>query len=129
MITVFAAASLTAFNLVCAGNTHQSGLGAEPDAAYRIEYRIDLATKRFCIDDCSAVTPIANVRTDKLVFSQVEVDTISHRELGQDVADRSTGEHARFILTGRGVRQRMIKWIGRCERAPFTGFPASKQRF
>lgn len=123
------AVAAAAFNLVCTGITEETAIAPRPNKAYRIEYRIDLAAKRFCADDCRKTAPMVAVTDDKLVFSRTEVDTISRRELSQDVADRLSGEHIRFILVGRGVHQYMMRWIGKCESKPFSGFPDVKHRF
>lgn len=102
------AAAADQFDLVCSGQYQRSAV-AKPQPAERI-YRVDLAARTWCIEDCSVVLPIADADTARITFQ-------SFKRRGVEVkhwVDRTSGEVSDIDFTGK------------CEAAPFTPIPPRK---
>jgi hypothetical protein len=122
---VLAAAVATTFNLVCSG-TLATGMiekgrvrdfKSEP---FTMIYRVDLASRRWCTDECEETKPIVSVSDTRIVFLSQDTPELSLR-IGASV-NRESGEFQHHLKSGdfSALRQ------GTCEPAPFTGFPARK---
>lgn len=102
------------FDLICKGRTRNAAAGAW--AAVVERYRVDLATKKWCVAECSRVFDIAEVQTDRIVFRSKERSYGSPSHYDERV-NRTTGDwHERYIgeLT-------YTESEGTCEAAPFSG--------
>lgn len=117
------AATAAAFNLVCAA-TETSGkildFANQAKREVTIEFRVDLDRKRWCSCECLSTSPIFKVTDTHIIFRQEEdkdgdIGLFVSRETG-DLFDRNRS----FLINWVTLRQ------GKCERAPFKGFPALK---
>ena len=118
MSSGLALAVAVAFNLVCSGDITAGDL--KPNQAlpktgtFKRVFRIDLSSAKYCSDECEHTSPLEKVSQKAIVF------TWSNSLM--EYVDRETGEY--FFLFRR------LPWVysknGKCERLPFTGFPALK---
>lgn len=118
-----AAASPQQFDLVCSGTvmTHPEW----PAAPYAVRYRVDLATGRWCKDDCPTGRPFASVTADRLTFT--EKKTLPARrgtfyEDAHEYVSRVDGKLSEVSTSSSW-------WIhreGSCLVAPFSGEPAPR---
>lgn len=114
-------AAVTAFNLVCSGTTFIGDVKKENQSAYAATFRIDLNAKRWCVGQCETTSPIFGISSTQIIL-KLEEDKNSgyesfislNRENGA-ILDRTKIDYKPFIMQS-----------GKCERAPFTGFPAIK---
>jgi nitrate reductase NapAB chaperone NapD len=111
------------FNLVCSG----SGLtviGAEPNTKttekdFNLVYRIDLDSRRYCIDKCESTSKLEAVTSTELVFKFVnESETFS----SYVKVNRESGAYLSTFKMGQVTSMQ----FGKCVPAPFTGFPTRK---
>lgn len=111
--------AIAAFNLICTGTLRTGPVGlALPESAgepYTVTYRIDLASRTWCEADCAETEPLADVSETELTLRE------SYRPAGSHViiVGRLAGIFADTAIEGRIATLRS----GRCEQAPFTGFP------
>lgn len=114
-----AAATASAFNLVCVGT--QTVKTAEPsvkteETRETREYRIDLDARRWCVGQCTNSFPIASVEPYRLYLDKDKTtDPINswimiNREDGQIIARNMFGSYVN-------------SFIGMCVATPFTGLP------
>jgi len=111
---------LAAFNLVCTVQTTFIDHKKQDGPSFPIEYRVDLAAGRFCVGVCEETRPIAKVDPTDIYL----------------VADRyPDGTNKEFIWISResasylwvlGEGSIELRSVGKCEKRPFTGFPARK---
>lgn len=109
------------FNLACQGlRTTVSGGAAE---AYGFTARVDLAAKKWCMDQCQSAQPIMDVTPEKIVFTddgtlntRLEVST-------ETVLDRKSGAFRHFMMQVRPT-EAYLKIEANCTEAPFTSLPA-----
>lgn len=87
-----------------------------------VRYRIDLAAGEWCADSCRSVLKIASVTEGTITLLSRERQAPSDVQVLKKI-ERSTGEWT-DISVGGGYDPVFIK--GRCEAAPFSGFPAKK---
>ncbi len=118
----FALQAAAAFNLVCASiyTTEPSFSSGSPtaEAPFAVTYRIDLDQARYCTNPCESIEPLAEVTNAWIMLKNTSI--LSGLEDGTVIGvHRGTG---RYI--GRAVGMNTVRHFGRCERAPFTGFPA-----
>lgn len=114
-----AVAAIAAFNLVCTGTLRTGPVGlAMPEsggAPFAITYRVDLASNLWCSDECAAPERLALVTDTEYLLRE------DHRPSGSHViiVGRQLGLFADTYINGNIATLRS----GRCEQAPFTGFP------
>ena len=127
-ITPALAAAMTAtFNLVCSGTAWHSSelLGPkENERTFEFVYRVDLASRRYCVGACTSTAPINKITDTQIIF-----DLEERAELDDTLryVSRETGKYwdrERHFLPPKSLLVDMAE--GTCERAPFTGFPARK---
>ncbi len=112
-----------AFNLVCTGTESVWIQGQARELShsrtYSRTYRIDLARGRWCHDDCPTTSPVVWASPDVLVLREQDDESVDML----DLIHRDTGQHI-FYAAARGPGpHQIVSWLGRCERAPFTGLP------
>lgn len=84
-----------------------------------VRYRVDLATKEWCWEQCRFGTwRIADVTSSRIVFKDEKTDTSTVT----NTVDRSTGINRRFNRN----RYSTFASSADCEIAPFSGFPKAK---
>jgi hypothetical protein len=111
--------AIAAFDLVCAGTMRTGPIGlALPEKGgepFAITYRIDLASRSWCSDDCAETEPLA---------SSSETDIVLREEHSP-----SGSRFIRIALEPGSFTDTLIFWntailrSGHCDQAPFTGFP------
>jgi hypothetical protein len=118
-VIALALQTLAAFNLVCTGTMRTGPVGlALPEAGgepFAITYRVDLASRQWCSDECAETQALALVTDTEFLLRE------DHRADGSHViiVGRQLGLFADTFITGNTATLRS----GRCEQAPFTGFP------
>jgi hypothetical protein len=115
-----------AFNLVCTGTQYigETGLARrQPDGRYsfRIIYRIDLESRRWCSNDCRSTAPLVRVTDTQITFEEQadeagDAVTTVNRESGEFLDRRRAFGPGGFVSMQTGI----------CARAPFTSFPARR---
>ena len=124
-----ATAALAAFNLVC--QIHGPGrdliFSDRPnEGVTTIVFRIDPLLGRWCSGACPAALPIAAISDLEIVLSHRRWN--AHGE-GQAIrVTRLTGLYRETSFGADESAARPTK-LGRCERAPFSAFPADSLRF
>jgi hypothetical protein len=83
-------------------------------------YRVDLATKQWCVDACT-VKPLAEVNNTQIVFVDTKAQYRGDPSEALDFVDRTSGKWAFYAPFWMGQ--------GTCEPAPFSGFPTPDRRF
>jgi hypothetical protein len=122
----FALQAAAAFNLVCTGTyttepSFATGAAASAEAPFTIIYRIDLDRALYCAGDCVLLEPLAEVTDNEILLRNSAI--LSGFEDGTVIAwNRGTGQYI-----GRAVGVNTVRYFGRCERAPFTGFRGSRR--
>lgn len=117
--------AVAAFNLVCSG-THVTatlvdnphGLADRREASATWTYRVDLVANRWCRDACETTQNILRVTDTMIYFRRMD----EHPFRIFTYVSRETGE----ILDQDNAADQVSVWRGRCERAPFSGFPARR---
>jgi len=118
-VIALALQTLAAFNLVCTGTVRTGPIGlALPEAGgapFAITYRVDLASRLWCSDECAETESLALVTDTEFLLRE------DHRATGSHViiVGRQLGLFADTFIDGTTATLRS----GRCEQAPFTGFP------
>jgi hypothetical protein len=113
LLMLFAATAASTpqqFDLICKGSgdvTH---------------YRVDLAAKKWCWENCASTWPIARVEDERITFK--EDDTPSEKVWNW--VSRTTGE---WFQGMRSATLGEVSSHGTCEPAPFSGFPAHERKF
>lgn len=119
MVAQAALQAIAAFNLICTGTARTGPVGlALPEAGgepFTITYRIDLASRTWCSDACDAPEPLAEVTDTEILLRDVHRPSGSHLI----IVGRLLGIFADTAIDGPTA----ILRSGRCEQAPFTGFP------
>ena len=88
--------------------------GGEP---FAITYRVDLAGRQWCEDGCAITEPLASADASEVVLRDEQGPDGSHYvRIG-----RQSGLFTDTLIEGTTATLRS----GRCEEAPFTGFPVS----
>lgn len=109
------------FNLICTGTMVTAG-GAQGNGSQpsRIEIRVDLSSRRFCYDDCRETQPIYSVSGTEIILRNETIPSESFSYFHR--VNRESGASFSSVRMD-GVT---ITSTGRCEPAPFTGFPARR---
>ena len=118
-MTAPAVLAIAAFNLICTGTLRTGPVGlAMPEGGgepFAITYRVDLASRLWCSDECAQAEPLALVTETEILLRQ------DHRASGSHViiVGRQLGLFADTFIEGATATLRS----GHCAQAPFTGFP------
>jgi hypothetical protein len=116
------------FNLVCSGTLMSGKLGQwgmDSQRPFSQTYRVDLAHKRWCTEECRTTSSIVEITPQKILFEREE-----RGELNDTITfvNRENGAYESRLRSGLiGSEVFVVVMQGTCKRAPFTGFPA--QRF
>jgi hypothetical protein len=118
-VIALAVEAIVAFNLVCTGTLRTGPIGlALPESGgepFTITYRVDLASRLWCSDACEAPEPLALVTDTEILLREAYRSSGSH----VIIVGRQLGLFADTFINGATATLRS----GRCEQAPFTGFP------
>lgn len=112
--------ALAAFNLVCTVQGTFFDHKRQEGDSFPIEYRIDLTEGRFCVGTCSVTRPIARITETDLFLAADRDDQGGNTEFIK--ISRESGGYV-WIL---GQVPGEVRIVGKCERAPFGGFPSLK---
>lgn len=131
-MALWALAAAATFNLVCTGSYTTKSIYTEKSEPFNTEYRIDLDKSMYCDGECKAPRPLAKIAPTEIYFLDKTVDTPSEKSLNSMWVNRETGVFT-GVFTHKNPRDRLsiliMKWDGKCERKPFTGFPTFKTKF
>ena len=121
------AAAAAAFDLLCSGTTTIGTLGhsgEESTKPFSETYRVDLGSKRWCFGGCTETHPIYEVTPERIVFERDERGELN------DTLSFVSRENGAFFWRYRGgfvgTDVYVIVQQGKCERRPFSRFPARK---
>lgn len=125
------AAIASAFNLVCSGTYTSDSLAlGHREEPYSFVYRFDLAANKWCDGECKAVHDIIRVQPTRIILADEDIDGLRESRSRHEIIDRETGEHSIFVkIKSRLTGMLLMKWIGRCEKTPFSGFPTFETKF
>ena len=125
---LLAAAAAQAFNLNCTGTFNQT---FSPIEQFSYTYRVDLAKKKWCSEECFRSFDFFEITPSQLTFEKVTIHVdVDERTFVVASVDRVTGEfRALFITRRKGWKPISGTWKGQCERAPFTGLPLETRKF
>jgi len=119
MVAQAALQAIAAFNLICTGTARTGPVGlAMPEAGgepFTITYRVDLASRSWCSDECAATETLALVTDTEFLLREDRRANGSH----VIIVGRQLGLFADTFIDGATATLRS----GRCEQTPFTGFP------
>lgn len=110
-----AAQAADQFDLLCIGQ-EQFYPGMKPIAISH-HYRIDLAAKRWCWEQCTSANNIQSITPDRITF----YDNSPTRPMLQAYVSRTDGKYYRY-----GFGRSFTHDEGTCEPVPFTGLPTPK---
>ena len=120
------------FDLVCAGELKTESIVGNEAKPYSTRYRVDLANGKWCEDDCSEISAIFKTSPGVIVFESIDKDAPSERVRKINNVSRETGQHL-ALYTSRSIGGAAgivtMRWAGQCEKADFSGFPTSGQKF
>lgn len=123
-MTPILVAAAAAFNLVCSGTSFVGeGLAAlkkENQTPYNQIFRIDLAAGRWCLGSCETTDSIYNINSTKIMLKYEHDDKLGSESF--ILLNREDGT----ILDRTKLEAFMIMNTGKCDPAPFSGFPARK---
>ena len=107
-----------AFNLICTGTAvMQHSHGGSESREDLQEIRVDLQSRRFCLDTCERTVPIASISDGEIVFQDETSETGLMRIYRRVFRER--GAFYAYIKLDAAI----LTTEGRCDPAPFTGFP------
>ncbi len=108
---------LAAFDLLCQGTETRISKAGVQEAAFTRSFRLDLASGRYCDGECATTRPIFRVEETKITF----YDTYGQTGRGSEQSvNRENGE----LFEGHIGVDGTTTASARCERRPFSGFPA-----
>ena len=117
----FVAAAASAFNLTCVVTSFgfMGEMPKRPETPMTNEFRVDLATRRFCEGDCRSTMPIAKITETDLFLKLTDEPRLKEflrisRESGEMLSQWQIGGSAESTEAGS------------CQVSAFTGFPAQK---
>lgn len=129
MITIAFAAAL-AFNLNCEGLRETGSFNAltgevrrqqtRPLSAYTL--RVDIASGRWCDQDCATTSPFHSVSDEEIVFSQQAGAML--KPTPRFMVNRTTGDLS--YLRRDAMNGTYEAWTAKCEPTDFSGFPKKK---
>ncbi|WP_278983275.1 hypothetical protein [Sphingobium yanoikuyae] len=106
------------FDLICQGRARYGA----PASWQKFEnrYRVDLAAKRWCRDNCERVMPLADVSEARITFTSIHnnasIGDVDH------FVERSSGRLVEIMAS----RYSPTTVEAQCEAAPFSGLPDKK---
>lgn len=113
--------AVMAFNLICSGtSTRFNPDEGEIRTNFTLVIRVDLESSRWCHSDCEETIPIANVTATTIQFQDFRSG-----DLPITISQSVNRESGNYQMVLRAVDGGVVR-SGRCERAPFTGFPARR---
>lgn len=104
------------FDLVCTGFRQGVPLGHKTPETVR--YRVDLAAKTWCKEDCSTVLSLASVDAGRISFQSASRGVQGYDQY--HFVSRTTGEWLNYMSNPFHNEE------GHCEAAPFSGMPSQK---
>lgn len=113
------AAAADQFDLLCKGQQRFAVNGATQPVEAR--YRVDTAARRWCRDQCFSVEALIGATPEKLVFKS-RPKTPPSEEVTDESFERATGKWV-DLYVGPYPPGEYASTEGRCEVAPFSGFP------
>lgn len=119
MITAALQATL-AFNLVCSVNSEATSTNPAfpPYTARRdvtVTLRVDLQQRRWCVEECRETMPIVLMTETEIWFHLGPI--------GTSTGERYVNWESGAYVDNQYWDDRTFRATGRCEPAPFTGFP------
>jgi hypothetical protein len=117
------------FDLSCEGTRIANG---GDGGRATVHVRIDLASRRYCLNACTEVSPIDRVSADRVDFHDTAIGSGASaiEANGTSYFDRAAGRYHRnmvmhYTLT-RGSRRSTMTVVEdmACVAGPFSGFPA-----
>ena len=109
------------FDLVCTGKERVRVDGGWKPVTVR--YRVDLSKKVFCAFECRSLQSISAVDAARITFQASDEAAAPDSGFVEHYVDRTTGAWKNYANTGRDL---LVDDEGKCEAAPFSGFPAAK---
>lgn len=106
LLTATSANAADQFDLICKGRSSTT------------HFRVDLASREWCWENCSGTWRIAEVTASRITFK----DERSGPSQAYNSVSRATGQ---WFMSARGIYG-FIHDDGICTPAPFSGFPAAK---
>lgn len=120
------------FDLVCKGELATESIRGNETQPYAIRYRVDLDRGKWCEDSCAEINDVSKSSPGVIVFESIDKDGPAERVRKINNVSRETGQHL-ALYTSRSIGGAMsvvtMRWSGNCERAEFSGFPASGAKF
>lgn len=89
-----------------------------------VHYRVDLARSAYCAGDCSVMLTIASSTPGMIVLEDHQPTFRGDKEEHSRI-NRTTGEWHTFSFNPRFDTTPFVR-DGKCEPAPFSGFPTAK---
>lgn len=125
LLLALAAATAT-FNLDCEGlevSGNRAAMKRNPPVAvpFRITYRVNLTSGRWCSGDCLGTSPLYTLSARGIWFEH-QSGKKGRMELSAHV-DRETGNYDYVLRT----KAYLIGRTGKCKRSAFTDFPRLKR--
>lgn len=117
------------FDLVCVGRDEQAQVNKPSAVTERAwHFRIDLVSRKYCIDDCRFIKDIKDVQPVRITFWDYSEPMSGDIYESSLYISRETGS-----LSGKfGFRYNTVltsHWSGNCDKKPFSGFPAIPTKF
>jgi hypothetical protein len=117
------------FDLSCEGTRIVNGDDGGRDT---VHLRIDLASRRYCLETCTELSPIDRVSADRIDFHALAIGsgTSALEANGTSYFDRAAGRYHRNMVMhytlSRGSRRSTMTVVEdfACAVGPFSGFPA-----
>jgi hypothetical protein len=115
------------FDLNCSGTTTMSdlkGFRSTPfgnPSPFSRHYRVDLAQRRYCEDECTTTHPLISVEDNFIMFEDEKTS-------GTDHSSGVNRENGRFmdrtrIFGSDALTMTVFMSTASCSAAPFSGFP------
>lgn len=107
------------FDLKCTGNAEIVRGSQSAKGSAQLAFRVDLSSKRYCLDECSVIRPIPSFDADKIVFMSARLYPESRGTTVNRVNGTIFAENFKNTMD-------VSRFAGTCIAAPFSGFPAHK---
>lgn len=120
-----AAATPQQFDLTCTGQGGTDGTSSIAWAPTEVHFRIDLATRRWCEADCKIIREIAEVQPASIWLEKQSPYEKAREIVHFRAINRETGQYTRIEESRYGSTAER----GRCQPAPFSGFPEIRTKF
>lgn len=126
------ATAAATFNLLCSGMIATTSLTGTDEKPFEVEYRLDLNKKLYCEATCPAHRAIVDIQPVSITLDDKKVDTLSEQSTMSMRINREDGSISglyTYRIPRRADSILMMKWTGKCEKRPFSGFPAFETKF